>query len=70
MPTVDFLDNTVFSEGDKAVIQACWTEKGLEARKIVWEFPGKGWKVVSVHRFINKVKQTGTTERNTGSGRL
>ena len=60
----------VFSVSDKAVIQAYWTEKGRVARKIVGEFPGKGWKVVSVHRLINKVKHTGTTERKTGSGRL
>ena len=60
----------VFSESDKAVIPACLTEKEWGARKIVREFLGKGWKVVSVHRLINKVKQTGTTERKTGSGRL
>ena len=59
----------VFSESDKAVIQACWTEKGWGARKIVREFPGKDWKVVSVHRLINKIKQTGTTDRKAGSGR-
>ena len=60
----------VFSESDKAVIHACWTEKGWGARKIVKEFPGKRWKVGSVHRLINKIKQTGTTERKAGSGRL
>ena len=60
----------VFSESDKAVTQACWTEKGCGARKNVKEFPGKGWKVVSVHRLINEIKPTGTTERKAGSGRL
>ena len=59
-----------FKESDKAVIQACWSEKGMGARKIVGEFLGKEWKMVSVHRLINKVKQTGTAERKTGSGRL
>ena len=52
--------HSTFSEGDKAVIQACWTEKEWGARKIVREFPGKGWKVVSLYGLINKVKQTGT----------
>ena len=61
----------VFSEGDKAVIQTCWTEKGWGARKIVRKFYGKRWNVVSVYRLMNKFKkQTGTTERKTGNGRL
>lgn len=59
----------VFSNSDKAVIQTCWTEKGWGARKIIREFPNKGWTVVSVHRLINKIKQTGTTDRKKGSGR-
>ena len=60
----------IFSESDKAVIQACQIEKGCGARKIVRKFPDKEWKVMSIHRLINKIKQTGTSERKTGSGRL
>lgn len=59
----------VLSEGDKAVIQACWSEKGWGARKIVREFPNKGWKVVTVQRLITKIRQSGTTKRKVGSGR-
>ena len=46
--------------------QAYWTEKELAARKIVIEFPGKRWKMMSMHRLINEVKQPGTIEKKTG----
>ena len=43
--------------------------KKLGARNIVREFPNNGLKVLSVHRLIYKIRQTGTTERKTESGR-
>ena len=44
--------------------------KDGDLKKTVRKLPRKGWKVVSMHRLINKVKQTGTTESKTESGRL
>ena len=60
----------VYSEADKAVIKACLEEKGWGARKIVREFPGKGWNITSVHRIIKKIRETGSAERKPGSGRV
>ena len=53
------LDNVIFIESVKAVIQPCKTEKRYGARKIikqkiVREFHTKELKVMSVHRLINK----------------
>ena len=59
----------VLSADDKAVIQACFIEKGWGARRIVKEFPGKRWHTSSVGNLIKKIKETGNTERKPGSGR-
>ena len=45
-------------------------KKDVELGKLLGSFPDKEWKVMSIHRLINKIKQTGSTERKTGSGRL
>ena len=37
---------------------------------LVKEFPEKKWQVRSVSRLLNKLKETGTTDRQAGSGRL
>ena len=47
---------------DKAIIMACWTEKGWNARRILKEFPGKNWKRSTVHDLIKKIRETNTTE--------
>jgi len=55
--------------GDKAIIEACVREKGWGYRKIVREFPGKGWSLSQVKRLVKRIKETGTTDRKQGSGR-
>jgi hypothetical protein len=43
--------------------------KGFGAKKLIKEFPEKGWNVRSVNRLLKKLKETGTTRRRAGSGR-
>lgn len=57
------------SDGDKATIENCFKEKGWGGRRIVKEFPGKGWNHVTVNRLIAKIRATGSVARKTGSGR-
>ena len=59
----------VFSSKDRILIEQLYRSKGYSARKLVKEFPEKGWKVSSVGRLLNKLKDTGTTSRQAGSGR-
>lgn len=59
----------VFSKDDKAVIKTLFEEKGWRGRRIVTEFPNKKWNRRSIDRLINKLVQTGTTDRAKGSGR-
>jgi hypothetical protein len=41
----------VFSEGDKAIIEVCFTEKDWGGGRIVLEFPGKFFKNVMYARY-------------------
>ena len=59
----------VFSDSDRAVIEACFREKGWRGARIVKEFPGKKWSRQSVNRLVKKIKDTGSTSRQSGSGR-
>ena len=51
----------VFSDDDRAVIEACHLEKGWGARRILKEFPGRNWNLSSVSYQIKKIKDTGST---------
>ena len=59
----------VFSESDRAVIEACFREKGWRGARIVKEFSGKKWSRQSVNRLVKKIEDTGSTSRQSGSGR-
>ena len=39
------------------------------AWRLLREFPDKGWKRLAVNRLLQKVRQTGKVDRQTGSGR-
>ena len=39
------------------------------AKKLIREFPTKGWSVSSVNKLLKKLRDTGTTARRAGSGR-
>jgi len=57
------------SKDDLAVIVACFTEKGWTGTRIAKEFPNKnGITKVSIG-FLAKYRQTGSIDRNKGSGR-
>ena len=59
----------VLSSADKAVIEACFKEKGWRGARIVREFPGKNWNYKTVNRLIQKLQKTGSVKRLQGSGR-
>ena len=59
----------VFTEEDCILIEQLSRYKVFGARKIVSEFPQKGWQVRSVSRLLQKLRETGTTSRAAGSGR-
>ena len=59
----------VFSSEDRILIEQLYRSKGYGARKLVKEFAEKGWKVCSVERLLNNLKDTGMTSRQAGSGR-
>ena len=59
----------VFSDDDRAVIEACHLEKGWGVRRILKKIPGRNWNLSSVSYQIKKIKDTGSTCRKQGSGR-
>ena len=66
---ISAISNMVFSKDDKAVIATLYQEKGWRGRIIFQEFPNKYWIQSSVDRLINKLINTGSTERSIGGGR-
>ena len=62
-------EKMVFSDSDRAVIEACFREKGWCGARIVKEFPGKKWSRQSVNRLVKKIEDTGSTSRQSGNGR-
>ena len=59
----------VFSDSDRAVIEACFREKGWRGARIVKEFPGIFLSRHSVNRLVKKIEDTSSTSRQSGSGR-
>ena len=59
----------VFSDSDRAVIEAYFKKKGWRGARIVKEFPGKKWSRQNVNRLVKKIEDTGSTSRQSGSGR-
>jgi len=43
--------------------------KNYGAKRLIREFPTKGWSVSSVNKLLKKLRDTGTTARRAGSGR-
>jgi len=60
----------VLSKEDRVLIEQLHRFKGYGAKKLVKEFPENKWKVCSVRRLLKKLRETGTTSRQAGSGRL
>jgi len=59
----------VFSKEDRIVISQLYILKGYGAKRLVKEFPTKDWKVRSLNKLLHKLRETGTTDRQIGSGR-
>ena len=58
----------MFSDSDRAVIEACFREKGWRGTRIVNEFTGTKWSRQSVNRLVKKIEDTGSISRQSGSG--
>jgi len=59
----------VFSE-DKILIKNLYVYKGYSARQLIGDFPEKGWKLRSMNYLLKKLRETDSTDRKPGSGRL
>ena len=60
----------VLSEEDRILIKNLYYFKGYGAKRPIREFPTKGWKKTTVNDFLKCLKETGSTTRKSGSGRL
>ena len=59
----------VLSEEDRILIKKLYYFKGYGAKKLISEFPAKGWKKTTENAFLKRLKKTGSTTRKLGSGR-
>ena len=60
----------VFSIEDRILIENLYKCKGYGAKKLIREeFPDKGWNVRGLNYLLKKLRDTGTTARQPGSGR-
>jgi len=59
----------VFSEEDHILIKNLFKLKGYGEKRLIKEFPTKGWKLRAVNKLLRKLKDTGTTDRRPRSGR-
>ena len=59
----------VFSNEDKALIKNLYLLKGYGSRKLISEFPEKKWKKGVLDSLLKKLRETGSTDRQKGSGR-
>jgi transposase len=57
------------SQEDAILIKNLYLSKGYGARRLLSEFPDKGWKRGSTDSLVKKIRKTGTIDRQPGSGR-
>jgi len=57
------------ADNDAVLIKNLYLLKGWGARKLLNEFPDKGWKLRSIDCLLKKIRKTGTVNRQPGSGR-
>ena len=53
----------VLSEKDCILIKNLYYFKGYGAKRLIGEFPAKGWKKITVNDFLKRLKETGSTTR-------
>ena len=51
------------------MIKKLYYFKGYGAKRLISEFPAKGWKKTTVNDFLKRLKETGSTTQKSGSGR-
>ena len=59
----------VLSEEDRNLIKNLYYLKGYGAKRLISEFPAKGWKKTTVNDFLKRLKETGATTRTSDSER-
>ena len=59
----------VLSEEDHILIKNLHYFKGYGAKRLISEFPAKGWKKTTVNDFLIRLEETGSTKRKSGTGR-
>ena len=59
----------VLSEEDRIFIKNLYYFKGYGAKRLISEFPAKGWKKTTANDFLKHLKKTGSTTRKSGSGK-
>ena len=59
----------VLSEEDHIFIKNLYYFKGYDAKRLINEFPAKGWKKTIVIYFLKRLKETGSAMRKSGSRR-
>jgi hypothetical protein len=59
----------VFSKEDRILIQNLYEFKGYGAKKMIKEFPQKRWKLSSLSYLLKRLRETGSADRQAGSGR-
>ena len=64
-----YVNMVVFSEEDCILIKNLYELKGCGAKRLIKEFPTKGWKLRVLNKLLRKLKDTGTTDRRPRSGR-
>jgi len=63
------LNMPVLTSEDKALIKVLRVEKGWNVDRMMCEFPARQWKRRTLYDLVQKIDQTGTTDRLTGSSR-
>jgi inhibitor of nuclear factor kappa-B kinase subunit alpha len=58
-----------FSEEDRIVIQYLRQHQNYSAKRLLREFPDKGWKLGGLKALLRKINSTGSCKRQSGSGR-
>jgi hypothetical protein len=66
---MSFVYNMAFSEKDGIVIQCLRQNKNYSAKRLLREFPDKGWKLGGLNALLRKIDTTGSCRRQAGSGR-
>jgi transposase len=57
------------SKEDAVLIKNLYLSKGYGARRLLREFPDKMWTRGGINKLLTKIRETGTIERQPGSGR-